>query len=179
MIPIFDMVGGKPVPTLHCQFIPTLKAIRDNFPDDYLKVYAYVFYKTCPDGTMNPYVNVAEEQREEMIISNIKPDSWLEDMSVLQAIDTCEKMYETPTLRAFKAAKKMIDKVAKYLDEQEITDGKDGNGMLIDKFMKSLSDYKDLYDKLEVALREEQAVSRGKVKVAYDMTQGYTNTKGE
>lgn len=179
MIPIFDLAGGVPVPSVHCNFIPELKAIKDNFPNDYLKVYAYVFYKTCPDGTLNPYINLPEENRELVIISNIKPDSWLEDLSVLQAINTCEKLYETPTLRAFKAAKKMIDKVAKYLDEQEITDGKDGNGMLIDKFMKSLGDYKDLYDKLEVALKEEQAVSRGRVKVAYDLQQHYTNSKGD
>lgn len=124
MINLFDISNGKPVPSVHCFNIPWLKKVMDVFPKDYMQIYAYIFYLTCPDSTMNPYTNKPEGEREQIIISDLKPTFDIEDPIILQTIERCRKMYETPILRAFMGAKKALDRIGQYLDESEITDGK-------------------------------------------------------
>ena len=177
MIPLFDVRDKKVVPSIHCFGIPWLKKVMDSFPDDYIEIYKYIFYLTCPDSTMNPYLNLPEEQREEVILADLKPTFYLEDLLILETIEKCKTMYATPALRSFIGAKKMVDKIGKYLDETEITEGKDSNSMAIDRYMSKLSDYWDTYRKMEGELHKEQSTVRGGVKVRYDQLPGYVNTK--
>lgn len=167
MIQIFDVQDKKVVPSIACHKIPELKVIMDIFPDEYLKVYQYIFGMTCPDGS-NWYVNLPEHEKEEVIDRDISPYTFYkEDMKIEEAMEKCRKLYETPTRRAWMGAKKMVDKVAQYLDETEITEGKDSNAMAIDRFMSKLVEYSETYSKLENILKEEQAKVRGDVKVPY------------
>lgn len=168
MINLFDLSNNRVIPSIHCHRIPWLKRIMEEFPEEYLDIYAYIFALTCPDSTMNPYVNLAEEEKEAVIVADIKPKFSLEDDMILDTIERCKKLYETPVLRAFKGAKRMLDKIAVYLDNESIIDGKDGNAMTIKSFMKELPDYWDTYRKMENILKEEQAKVRGSVRLAYD-----------
>ena len=43
----------------------------DNYPDTYMSVYLYIFYMTCPDPDMNPFFNMPEHEKEELIIDEI------------------------------------------------------------------------------------------------------------
>lgn len=179
MINLFDVQDKKVVPSIHCYGIPWLKKIMDSFPNDYIEIYKYIFYHTCPDSTLNPYLNHPEESREDTILSDLKPTFYLEDLLIATTIEKCKQMYETPTLRSLKAAKRGVEKIATYLDQTEITDGKDGNGMQYDKFMSKIADYNKQYKDLEQELQKEQAIVRGGAKIRYDQLSGYVNTKEE
>lgn len=179
MIPLLDVSNGKIVPSVHTYNIPWLKRIIENFPEEYLQVYSYIFYKTCPDGTLNPYVRLEEEAREDVILADLKPTFWVEDLMILDTIERCKAMYETPVLRAFVGAKKMIDKMARYLSEQEITEGKEGNAATIRGIMKELPDHWAAYRKWEEELNKEQAKVRGNARIRYDQLPGYKDSKAE
>jgi len=176
MIHLFDVQDKKVCPAAVCYIIPELKAIMNNFPNEYLDVYAYIFFTTCPDA-MNVYNQLDEERKEEVILADLKPKFYLDDLSIITAIEKCKKLYETPTLRAFNGAKRALDRIARYLEETEITDGKEGSSMTIDRYMSKLADYTDTYNTLENKLREEQAKARGAAKIRYDQQPGYVNTK--
>lgn len=175
IIPLFDIENEIVRPTVHCHALPFLKRIIEEFPDDYLEIYKYIFYMTCPDATMNVYYNRPEDQREQEIVHDLQPEFDLEHPMILDTIDRCRRLYETPTLRAFIGAKKAYDRVAKYLADTEITDGKDGNAGTIEKYMKSLKDFRETCTSMEKALQEEQIKVRGDGYQRYDQKPSYKN----
>lgn len=177
MTSLFDFSNNKIIPGTVCYMIPELIAIREQFPNSYLKVYHYIFGMTCTDGTLSPYVNLPEDTRDEVVLRDSGIEESLEDPYIIAAVEKCHKLYETPVLRAFKGAKKMLDKVAKFLDDTEISTGKEGNASEIRAMMKELPDYWNNYKKWESILKEEQAVARGRAKISYDFLPGYLNTK--
>lgn len=173
IIPLFDMENGIVVPSSHCHAIPWLKKIMDVFPKDYLEIYKYIFYLTCPDGVLNPYYNKAEHEREEAILEDLKPTFYIEDLIIVETIRKCHEMYETPTLRAYRGAKRAYDRVATYLSETEITEGKDGTANIIKDYMKSLKDFRETCMSMEKALQEEQIKVRGDGYARYDQKPSY------
>lgn len=177
MTSLFDYSNGKVIPSTACYLIQELKDVKDYYPEDYMKIYHYIFGITCTDGTISPYVNLPEDTRESVVLQDVKPNFSLECPIIEAAIKKCHLLYETPVLRAFKGAKKMLDKVAVFLDETKISTGKDGNASEIRAMMKEMPDYWAAYKKWEGMLKEEQAVARGKAKVAYDHQSHYKNTK--
>ena len=64
---IFDIQNNKIIPTEHCYSIKWLKDIMEEYSKDeeYLKVYSYLFYMTCPNPDSNPYFNVVETEKED------------------------------------------------------------------------------------------------------------------
>jgi len=177
MIQLFDVQDKKVVPNANTYLIPETRAIIETFTGNYIKILSYIFFTTCPDGS-NVYVNIDEEQKEDCILSDLKPiDFDLEDPLILAAIDKCRSLYETPVLRTFMGAKKMLDKIGKFLDETEVTTGKDGNATEIRGMMKELTQYWESYSKLENVLKEEQAKVRGGLRLRYDQKPGYVNSK--
>lgn len=179
MISLFDYNNGKVIPSTACFIIPELNRVKEQFPKNYMKIYHYIFATTCMDGTISPYVNLPEDVRESVVIQDVKPDFSLEDPIIIAAVEKCKLLYDTPVLRSFRGAKKMLDKVAIYLSEEEITGGKNGNAADIRGLMKELPDYWASYKKWEAILKEEQAVARGKAKISYDQQPTYKNTKEE
>jgi hypothetical protein len=177
MINLFDVSEKTVKPSVHCYAIPWLKRVMDDFPGHYLEIYKYIFYMTCPDSTMNPYVQLPEDKREEVILLDLKPEFYPEDLHILETIEKCRIMYETPTLRMWRGQKKMVEKIANYLDITEITEGKDSNAMAIDRFMKQGLEYVEILNKVGEILKEEQSKVRGNVKVRYDQLPTYVNSK--
>lgn len=178
LINLFDVDGKKVVPGQACYLIPWLKRIMDMYPDYYLNIYNYIFHLTCPDGTINSYVNFPEEEKESILLSDLAPIQFdLEDPIILDTIERCRKMYETPVLRAFNGAKRMLDRIGSYLDREEIIDGKEGNAMTIKAFMKELPDYWETYRKMENILKEEQSKVRGDRSIPYWQQEGFKETK--
>lgn len=178
LINLFDVEDKKLVPSHACYAIPWLKKIMDIFPNNYIDVYKYIFFTTCPDGTINPYVNLPEDEREDVVIADLSPLSFsLDDDIINQTISKCKKMYETPVLRTFIGAKKMLDKIARFLDEEEITTGKEGNATEIRGMLKELSTYWENYNKLENVLKEEQAKVKGDRIIPFHQQATYKETK--
>ena len=169
LVKLFDINNGVVVPTEHCYTIKSLKTIMDNHPEDYLKIYQYLFYMTCPNPDMNPFFNVAENDKEEFICQELDVNFSIEDDDIVQALMTCIKLYETPTSRAYRGIKQMLDKLAYYMETTQITHGRDGNinslvaaAAKFDQIRASFKGaYKDLQD-------EQTSHVRGGQGLAYD-----------
>lgn len=169
-IKLFDMQKGVLVPSEHCYNLSTLKDIMEAYPDDHLAIYSYLFYMSCPDPDINPFVNTPEFEKEDVIMSQLKVDTWsTEDEQIVDALEFCKKLYTTPTLRAYNGIKNMLDKLADYLEETEITHGRDGNITAIvnvaAKFDAIRNSFNGAMQDLE---KEQKSQVRGHQKLAYD-----------
>lgn len=168
MIRLFEVQNKTIVPTEHCYAISWLKRIMDDYPDNYMKVYSYLFYMTCP-GPDNPYYNLPEDQIEETVIEAINCDFSTEDDAIQNALAGCEKLFETPSVRAHKGLKKAMDHIAIYMGNTPITDGKDGNIGQIRAMAKDFHNVRQSYKGVSKDLQEEQeAHARGGQDLAYD-----------
>lgn len=170
-IKLFDIQGGKVVPTEHCYTLRDLKTIMDNYPEDHLKIYQYMFYMTCPNPDLNPFFHLLETEKEDIILDEIGADFSTEDPEIQVALDFCRKLYETPTSRAYEGIKIALDNIASYMRNTRITDGRDGNIGQIRAMAKDFDDirqsfkgaYKDLQD-------EQKSRVRGGAGLAYDQS---------
>ena len=71
IVKLFDIQNGKVIPTEHCYTLKALKVVMDNYPDDYLKIYQYLFYMTCPNPDMNPFFHTPDIDKEHIILNEI------------------------------------------------------------------------------------------------------------
>lgn len=170
MVKLFDVVNNAVVPTEHCYTLNFLKDIMDTYPDDYLKIYQYLFYMTCPNPDLNPFFDVPEEDKEEQILHELLPVEFsTEDELIISALEKCNQLYETPTKRAYLGIKISLDNMAKALANTSFTFGRDGSatGLLaiaknFDAVRQSFKGtYKDLMD-------EQKSTVRGNKNLAYD-----------
>ena len=127
LVKLFDVQNGKVIPSEHCYSIKSLKGIMDKYPDTYMEIYLFVFYMTCPDPDMNPFFNMPEHEKEDLIIEEVGLEESPEDETIRNAIRLCEDLYHTPTYRAYKGIKTMLDRLARYMETTSIEHGRDGN----------------------------------------------------
>jgi hypothetical protein len=169
IIKLFEVQNNVVIPTEHCYTLKALKDIMDEYPDDYLKIYQYLFYMTCPNPDMNPFFYTPDVDKEALIITQIEGEFSTEDDSIFTALKFCQKMYETPTSRAYDGMRTALDRIAKYLSTTQITDGKDGNigqiRALAKDFDSIRQSFKGAYKDLQ---EEQQSKVRGGQGLAYD-----------
>ena len=169
IVKLFDIQNKQVTPSEHCYTLKFLKAIMDKYPKKHLKIYQYLFYKTCPIPDHNPYFHIVEEDKEEQILSQIQANFSPEDELIPEALKRCEQLYETPSSRAYDGIKQALDNIAKYMGSTQITDGKDGNIGQIRAMAKDFDDirqsYKGTYKDL---IEEQQQKVRGDQNLAYD-----------
>lgn len=169
MIRLFDIQDGKLIPTEHCYALSFLKNIMDAYPDDYIEIYKYLFYTCCPNPEANPFFNVPEEDKEELILQEITVNFSLEDDLILLAKQRCAQLYETPTVRAYNGMSKMMDRLAKYMQDTPISHGRDGNINSLVSAAKNFeairASFKGVYKDL---LEEQKSHTRGGAGLAYD-----------
>lgn len=171
MIRLLDITNGVVVPTEHCYALPTLKAVMEEYPEpeEYMKVYSYLFYMTCPNPDLNPFFDVAEHEKEEIVMKEIKADFSLEDEVIIEALTFCRKLYETPTFRAYMGIKSMLDRLATYMERTPIEHGRDGNiNSMVNaaaKFEQIRLSFKGAYKDL---MEEQKGSVRGNANLAYD-----------
>ena len=81
----------------------------------------------------------------------------------------CEKLYQTPTYRAYVGIKSMLDRLAKYMETTQIEHGRDGNiNALVNaaaKFEQIRQSYKGAFSDMK---DEQQSSVRGGAGLAYD-----------
>ena len=82
LVKLFDVQNGKVIPSEHCYSIKSLKGIMDKYPDTYMEVYLFVFYMTCPDPDMNPFFNMPEHEKEDLIIEEVGLEESPEDETI-------------------------------------------------------------------------------------------------
>jgi len=169
MIRLFDIQNGKVVPTEHCYTLKSLKDIMDEYGEESTKIYAYIFYMTCPNPDLNPFFDVPEAEKEELILREIDADFSTDDDLVDNAIKVCKKLYETPTYRAYAGIKSMLDRLAKYMETTEIEHGRDGN---ITALVNAAAKFEAIRQSFKGTLRdleeEQQSQVRGGQNLAYD-----------
>jgi hypothetical protein len=170
MVRIFDIQNNKIIPSEHCYNLMDLKRIITMYPDNYMSVFSYIFYMTCPNPDLNPFFDAIETEKEELILSQLENiDFSLEDPAILKAIELCKKLYETPTLRAYQGIKGALDKLADYMYNTPITDGRDGN---INSVVNSAAKFENIRMSFRGAykdlMEEQKSQVRGNQSLAYD-----------
>jgi hypothetical protein len=169
MIRLFDVQNGVVVPTEHCYTLPTLHGIMKHYPDEFMKIYAYLFYMSCPSPEINPFFDLPEQDKEEIIMREIDADFSLEDLEIIKALAFCRKLYETPTMRAYMGIKTMLDRLATYMGNTPIEHGRDGNiNSLVNaaaKFEAIRASFKGAYKDLQ---EEQKGHTRGGTQLSYD-----------
>lgn len=169
MVRIFDVQNGKVIPTEHCYTLKFLKTIMDEHPEDYMKIFSYIFYMTCPNPDQNPFFHFREEDKEEIIYQEVDGNFDLEDPLLIHALTMSKKMYETETSRAYAGIKIALDNIASYMSKTTITDGRDGNISQIANMAKNFDAIRQSYKGTFRDLIEEQQSSvRGGQSLAYD-----------
>jgi len=166
---LFDVQNEVVIPTEHCYTLKALKDIMDNYPEQHMKIYQYLFYMTCPNPDMNPFFNVPAMDKEDLVLQQIEAEFSPEDDDIFTALKFCERMYETPTSRAYDGMQKALDRISRYLATAQITDGKDGNIAQIRAMAKDFDgirqSFKGVYKDLQ---EEQQSKVRGGQGLAYD-----------
>lgn len=169
MIKLFDIQNKVIIPTEHCFTLHALKNLMDLYPKHYLQIFQYCFYMSCYDPDINPFFNVRECDREDLIMKQLNPEFTTEDEGVKEALDLCRTLYETPTLRAFNGIKIALDNIADFMATTKPTTGKDGSadslGRMIERYDKIRQSYKGTEKDL---LDEQKSRNRGGAESAYD-----------
>jgi hypothetical protein len=166
---LFDIQNGKVVPTEHCYTLKVLKDLMDNYPEEYLNIYQYLFYMTCPSPDLNPFFFTPDMDKETLILEQIQAKFSTEDDDVFVALQFCQRMYETPTSRAYKGIATMLDRLAKYMQNTQITDGRDGNISQIRAVAKDFEAIRSSFKGAYKDLQDEQSSRvRGGQGLAYD-----------
>ncbi len=178
MIKLFDLQDGKLSPSIHCHSILWLKDIMTYFPDIYMKIYTYIFYMTCPDQDINPYVNVAEvDKSDEVLRAIIAPGDptpfWIEDDKVDRAVRESRNLYAHPAYEAYMAAKMMLEKLKRSFQIEELTwGGKDATGPALIAAMEKLPKLIQAYAETELKLNQElKSRARGNQHIADDINE--------
>ena len=169
IVKLFDIQNGKVIPTEHCYTLKALKVVMDNYPDDYLKIYQYLFYMTCPNPDLNPFFYTPDLDKESLILEQIDAEFSTEDQDVFIALQFCQRMYETPTSRAYKGIATMLDRLGRYMETTPITHGRDGNITALVNAAKNYEAIRASFKGAYKDLQEEQSSRvRGGIGMAYD-----------
>jgi len=168
-IRLFELDGKSIKPTEHCYMISWLKCIIDEFPEEHVKIFAYVYYMSNK-GPDNPYFNTPFDDREEKIKRDIQPEFDTESPIIIRAIQKCSELFNTPTMQAYEAIKKMLENMNTYMISTPITDGRDGN---IGPMLRVAKDFKAVRESfkgvLDDVMEESKVKARGNSKLPYDM----------
>lgn len=169
IVKLFDIQNNSLILTEHCYALPFLKKVMEEYPDTHLDVYKYVFYMSCPNPDLNPFFNLPENEKEDIIIEEIGLEESVEDGTIRYALDMCKKLYETPTYRAYVGIKSMLDRLAKYMEVTAIEHGRDGNiNSMVNaaaKFESIRQSYKGAFSDMK---QEQESSVRGGAGLAYD-----------
>jgi hypothetical protein len=170
MVRIFDVHNKVVVPTEHCYALAGLKLIMDTYPNDYLEVYKYIYYMTCPDPEHNPFFDADERDKEEIILGQVDCSMFTpEDDAVVAGLQLCATLYKTPTTRAYQGIKSMLDRLASYMETTEVTHGRDGN---ITALVNAAAKFEAIRQSYKGALKdlqeEQKSRARGGQNLAYD-----------
>jgi len=168
MIKLLDIEKNVVKPTEHCQMIKWLSVIQEKYPENALKIYAYIFYMCCPSQE-NPYFNMQIELREDVIIDDLGIDFSLEEDEIITAVEKATSMYETPTVRAYKGITTMLDNLTEYMSTTAVTAGRDGNINSLLRIAKEFDAIRQSYKGVAKDLEAEQESHvRGGQQLGYD-----------
>jgi len=168
-IKLFEVENGVVKATEHCYTIKWLQDIMVNYPDNYLKIYGYIFYMTCPNPELNPFFNVPEDDKEDLVLEAVNLDIPVNSDLISLAIRKCTELYTTPTLRAYSGISKMLDKLSYYMETAPITAGRDGN---INSLLAAAKNFQAIRESFKGVLKDLEA-EQSKTSVRGGQNLGY------
>ncbi len=167
-IKLFEIQGGVVSLTEHVQMIKDFNVIVEEYPKNHIKILAFVFYMSCRSEE-NPYFNRPQEDLDLEVLKDIGADFNPEDTLIQRALTKAKELYETPTVRAYNGFANMLEKLAFYLNTQDITDGRDGNISAIVQAAKNFDSIRKSFKGVAKDLEEEQSSrARGGSRLSYD-----------
>lgn len=170
-IKLFDIQNGVVTPTEHCYTISCLKRIMDEYSEDHLSIYAYLFYSSCYVEEENPFANMPEDIKEEEILKQVGGDFSPDEKAVFEALDFCKKAFSTPTQELYLSAKIGVERMSSYIRNSMISIGRDGNEMAYLKYLEKFDQVCKSFDARWKAFKDEQSSqSRGGNQIAYDQS---------
>jgi len=169
-IRLFDIIGGVVTPTEHCYTIASLKNIMEEYGENAGKIMAYLHYMCSLNGQDNPFADLPEEEKQEVITRQICPEIDTDAVDIKDALEVVRKMHETATYTVYKGFKVMLEKLGRYLQVNELTTGMDGN---LTQVVNAAKSYPALSQAFKEAYKEhlEEVQSekvRGGVRLSYD-----------
>jgi hypothetical protein len=124
---------------------------------------------TCPNPDLNPFFYTPDLDKESLILDQIEADFSTEDEDIYIALQFCQRMFETPTSRAYKGIASMLDRLGRYMETTPITHGRDGNITALVNAAKNYEAIRASFKGAYKDLQEEQSSRvRGGIGMAYD-----------
>lgn len=167
---LFDEIGGKVVISVKYKGFKdfeNLLSIKDGG-----KWIKYVYYMTCYNLEENPFINMPDDMRENVILEQLslsKDSLDRKDVIILEkALELGMKIYETPIVRLYKQIKRALDKIGRYFEDIVVNDK---NYKDVVKTLKEYSEIREVYKISEKDLLDEinQGKIRGNKARSYDL----------
>jgi len=165
-VKLFDIQNGVVIPSEHCYILKSLKDIIDNYPEEYMKIFMYLFYMHCMNPEINTMMHLHEDEKEAIMMKEISGTFNTDDALIMIANTSVAKMYATPTSRAYKGIKGMLDRLASFMETTALSD--DNINSLVNaaaKYEAIRQSYKGTYKDL---LEEQKSKTKGDQNLGYD-----------
>lgn len=154
-----SILGVPELADLYWEYFP----LKESSPGTYLIPFKYLWALFSPDS---PYEYVEESEKKSTVLTDFPVD--LESFTMLNAIKKCEELFNSPYRRMMKAAKIGVEKVSHYLEDTEITDGKDGNFIGYKNSIIDMPKLLKAYQATESVFKQEMSKNRGNQQSAVD-----------
>lgn len=143
-IKLFDVKNGVATITDHCYTNVYLNEIIKKFGEDIsVKIFTVLHYMSDLNPETNPYANISEIEKLEVIVRACAQDLPLEvdwdDEIIQESLELVRKMYETGSYRAYLSLKTLRDKLQNEIGMVSVSLYKeDGNSAELNRALSVL-----------------------------------------
>lgn len=159
-IKLFDVKNGRATITDHCYTNVYLNDIIKTYGEsDAVKIFTVFQYMADLNPETNPYANLSEIEKQEVVIRATCPDlplsvDW-DDETIQEGIELTRKLFETGAYRAYLAIKTLRDKLTDAIQDAQVSVYKeDGN---VGELNKALTMYETINESTRKAFSEFEA----------------------
>jgi len=159
-IKLFDIKNGRATITEHCYTNAYYSEIIKTYGEfNAVKIFTVFQYMADLNPETNPYANLSEIEKQEVIIRSTCPDlplsiDW-DDEVIQEGIELTRKLFETGAYRAYLAIKGLRDKLTEAIQEAQVSVYKeDGN---VGELNKALQMYETINESTKKAFSEFEA----------------------
>lgn len=162
---LYRVKDGKATITDEARTIWYLKDIIEKYGEEIAVKIFTVYHRMADLSKNNPFANVSEIEKLEVVIRATCPEIVLEvdwnDPLILEGIELTQKLYETMAYRKYLTSKIVYDKTQEELRNTEINLSKEfGNSGEITKALNNLTNLDEVTKKFYNEFLEEQGTKK-------------------
>lgn len=151
-VKLFDIKQNGVFPTEFCYTNIYFKGLIEEYGENAGKLFAYFHYMCSMNPEENPYYNIPDVEKKEVIVRSTCPEIDVDDPLIEECLEQTQKLYDTPTYRVHRGFKRAVDKLATALHYVHISlDKEDGNS---GELVKASKLYKDLMQDYKSSFKE-------------------------